>query len=82
MGIIFWFIMGVILLCKKSKLVLKYFEKWEVDFWFMGWLMKLKYGLLYVYCWLCNWDFRVDNGGFNDVMKYFNMGMYKNNSKV
>lgn len=48
----------------------------------MGWLMKLKYGLLYVYCRLCNWDFRVDNGGFNDVMKYFNMGMYKNNSKV
>lgn len=33
--------MGVILLCKKSKLVLKYFDKWEVDFKFKEWLMKL-----------------------------------------
>lgn len=67
---------------KKSKPASKYLEKWEADSRFTGWLTKSKHGPSHAYCRLCNRDFRVDNGGLNDVTKHFNTGMHKNNSKA
>ncbi|XP_052679874.1 uncharacterized protein LOC128160580 [Crassostrea angulata] len=61
---------------------MKYLEKWKADSRFTGWLTKSKHGPSHAYCRLCNRDFRVDNGGLNDVTKHFNTGMHKNNSKA
>lgn len=82
MGIILRFTMGATPPRKKSKPASKYLEKWEADSRFTGWLTKSKHGPSHAYCRLCNRDFRVDNGGLNDVTKHFNTGMHKNNSKA